>query len=214
MAISQLPSHPGCKLPDEPEPELPPYTYETGMWFVGNLNTGGDARFVKGAFVNGTQFAFLADGQKGLEIINISNSQSPALAYNYNTNGYAKEVFVDSLSSNKYAFISDEDKGLFILNIANPSNPLLHTLIAYPGGVNSSYVKNGFLFVALKQGSVKIININSLPDSVYEVNTYSTQYAVDHIEISDSIAYLLQKSFGLVGDKSKTTNPNFYRRCT
>jgi len=167
------------------------------MWFVGNLNTGGDARYVKGAFVNGVQYAFLADGQKGLEIIDISNPGNPSLAYNYVTNGYVREVYVDSLSSNKYVFLSDENNGLYILNITNPSSAYLDTLISYPGGVNSSYLKNGYLYVALRQSQIKILNLNTLPDSVYEVSTYNSQYIVNHLEISGSIAYLLQGNLGI-----------------
>lgn len=186
----------GCKLPEETEPELPPYTYETGMWFVGKLNTGGDARYVKGAFVNGVQYAFLADGQKGLEIIDISNPKNPLLAYNYVTNGYVREVYIDSISSNKYVFLSDENNGLYILNITNPSAAYLDTLISYPGGVNSAFLNNGYLYVALRQSQVKILNLNSLPDSIYEVSTYTSQYVVNHIEISGSIAYFLQNNMG------------------
>jgi hypothetical protein len=166
------------------------------MWFVGNLSTGGDARYVKGTIVNGTQYAFLADGQKGLEIIDITDPENPTLAYNFVTNGYVSEVNIDSISANKYTFLSDENNGLYILNITNPSAAYLDTVLSYPGGVNSSYLKNGYLYVALGQGQVKILNLNSLPDSVYEVGTYTPQYIVSHIEISGTIAYLLQKNMG------------------
>jgi hypothetical protein len=195
-AIFPLLNLPGCKLPDESEPTLPPITYETGMWYVGKFITNGDARYVKGFIINGIQYAFLADGQEGLEIINISNPQSPSLTYKFATNGFAKEVYIDSLSSNKYAFLSDEDNGLYILDVTNPSNPILDTALAYTGGVNSAYMYNGYLFAALKQGVIKIINLKSLPDSVYEVSTYVPQNLVEHIEISGFNAYLLEKTYG------------------
>jgi hypothetical protein len=187
---------PGCKLPDESEPALPPVTYETGMWYVGKLITNGDARYVNGFIINSIQYAFLADGQKGFEIINISNPLSPALTYSFATNGFAKEVYIDSLSSNKYAFLSDEVNGLYILDVTNPSNPVLDTALAYSGGVNSSYMYNGYLYAALKQGVIKIINVKSLPDSVFEVSTYTPGNPVEHIEISGSNAYLLEKTYG------------------
>jgi hypothetical protein len=184
-------------LPDEPEYEPPPYTYETGMWYVGQLSTGGDSRFVKGYIINGTQYAFLADGQNGLEIINVSNPKNPSLTYKYITNGFLWEVIVDTISSNKYAFLSDEDKGLIVLNVSNPSAPVPDTVLSYPGGVNSSYLKNGYLYAALRQGTVKIINISSLPDSVYEAGTYTPQNTVEHIEISGTTAYLLEGTSGV-----------------
>jgi hypothetical protein len=189
--------HAGCKLPDEPDYEPPPVTYSTGMWYVGQLGTGGDARFVKGYIINGTQYAFLADGQKGLEIINISNPKTPSLTSNYSTGGFVWEVIVDTISSNKYAFLSDEDKGLIILNVTSPSAPVPDTVFSYPGGVNSSCYKNGYLYAALRQGVVKIINASSLPDSVFEAGTYTPQNTVEHIEISGTTAYLLEGTSGV-----------------
>jgi len=183
-------------LQDDSTTEPPPVIIETGMLYVGKLVTNGDARYVKGFIINGTQYAFLADGQKGLEIINVSNPQSPSLTYNFATNGFAKEVFVDTLASNKYAFISDENNGLYILNVTNPSNPVLDTALVYSGGVNSVYLHNGYLYAALKQGAIKIINVNSLPDSVFEVGTYTPQNFVEHIEISGTTAYLSERTYG------------------
>jgi hypothetical protein len=186
----------GCKLPDSSLPDLPPNTNETGMWYVGMLNTSGDARYVKGFIIGAVQYAFLADGQKGLEIIDLSNPQNPSLILNYATNGFAREVYIDSISANKYIFLSDENKGLFIFNTTNPSTTYLDTLIAYTGGANSSYLMNGYLYVALRQGPVKILNLNSLPDSVYEVNTFNPQQSTEHIEISGTKMYLLQSNNG------------------
>jgi hypothetical protein len=166
------------------------------MWFVGKLNTGGDAKFVKGFTVSGVQYAFLADGSKGLEIIDISSPEKPALVYNYSTNGFAEEVHIDSILGNKYLFLSDEQKGLYIINISNPAGAFLDTLIAYSGGVNSSYSMNGFLYVSLRQGDIKILNVNSLPDPVYEVSSYTPLHNVEHIEISGTNMYLLEGTYG------------------
>jgi len=167
------------------------------MYYVGSYKTNGDARCVKGYIVGGIQYAFLADGPKGLHVMDISSPQTPRIVFNYQTNGFAKEVFVDTLKSNSYVFISDETKGLFILNISNPNAVFLDTLLEYTGGVNSCYLKNGYLYASLKQGSIKILNLNSLPDSVYEAGTYSPQNAVEHIEISGSNMYLLEKANGV-----------------
>lgn len=175
------------------------------MWLVGRLSTGGDARDVKGYSINGTPYAFLAGGQKGLEIINITDASKPVLTFSYGTNGFAKEVFVDSVSSNKYAFVSDLNNGLFIFNVTNPSNPVLDTALTYSGGVSSSYLKNGYLYVSLNQSAIKILNVSGLPDSVYEASTYIPQNAVEHIEISGTLAFLLEKNSGC--EITDITNP-------
>jgi hypothetical protein len=182
-------------LPDDTTP-ITPISTETGMWFVGQLATNGDARYVKGFIINGNQYAFLADSQNGLQIIDITNASSPSLKATYKTFGNVKEVYIDSINGNKYAFVSDVTKGLFILNINNLSQPVLDTLITYPG-VNSIKSKNGYLLTALLQNSVKIININSLPDSVYEVSSYIPKNTVEHIEISGNYAYFIERVTGI-----------------
>jgi len=177
-------------------PPLPPDP-GTGMWFVGSLNTGGDARYVKSGIINQIQYAFLADGEKGLEIINISNASSPELTYNFNTGGFVREVLVDTIGNNIYAFLSDKVKGLFILNITNPLSPNLDTNIMYSGGVNSVELKDEYLFVALISGSVKVLDINNIQDSIFEVNTYFPKNPVEHIEISGNTAYFVERITGL-----------------
>lgn len=177
-------------------PPLPPEP-ETGMWFVGSITTGGDARYVKSGIINSTQFAFLADGEKGLEIINISDASNPLLTYNYITGGYVREVLIDTINNNVYAFLSDRIKGLFILNISNPSNPSLDTNIAYAGGVNSVEIKDNYLYAALITVTVKVLNIQNIQDSVFEVFTYFPKNVVEHIKISGNTAYFVERITGI-----------------
>lgn len=198
-----------CNWDDSSLPPLPPEP-GTGMWFVGKLSTGGDARYVKGAIVNQTQYAFLADGEKGLEIINISNASSPVLTHNFNSGGFVREVFIDTINNSIYAFLSDRIKGLFIININNPANPVLDSNILYSGGVNSVNIKNGYLFVALISGTLKVLDISNIQDSVYEVFTYYPKNPVEHIEISGNTAFLIERITGIeFVDISNPSTPVF-----
>jgi hypothetical protein len=186
----------GCQWLDEQIVEDPQFGNESGMWLVGGLYTGGDARSVKGFKIGAVQYAFLADGNKGLNIISITAPENPASVYSFQTNGFTREVFADSIGSNKYVFLADEQKGLFILNATVPSSAFLDTHIAYGGGINSICMKDGYLYVALRQGNIKILNLNSFPDSVIEVGTYTPLNNVEHIEISETNMYLLEGTNG------------------
>jgi len=168
----------------------------TGMWFVGQVNTGGEAVYVKGKIVNGTQYAFVANGSAGLSIVNISNAASPTVTSSYLTNGYTKEIFIDTVNNINYVFASDTIKGLYILNSSNPNSLLLDTLISY-SGVNSVNRKNNYLFVALTNGNLKVLNVSQLPDSVNEVFTYNSANTVNHIEVSNNTAYLIENTTGI-----------------
>jgi len=197
-----------CKLPTEELPPLPPDP-GTGMWKVGQLNTNGDARNVKGHIVNNIQYAFLSDGQNGLQIIDISIPSNPVLVSNFKTFGNVSETFIDSVNGAKYAFISDNTKGLFIINVNNPAVIVLDTNLTY-SGVNSAYAKNGYLYVALAQGNLKVININNLPDTVFEVYNYIPRNPVEHIELYGNTAFLVEKITGLeLVDISVLNSPVF-----
>jgi len=177
------------EVPIIPEPE-------PGMWFVGQISTGGNAVYVKGKIVNGIQYAFVANGSAGLSVVNISNAASPTIASSYQTNGFTKEVFIDTVNNVNYLFASDTVKGLYILNCSNPVSLVLDTLIQYPG-VNSVNRKNNYLYVAMNGGTLKVLNISNLPDSVNEVFSYNTANIVNHIEISNNTAYLVENISGI-----------------
>ena len=184
----------GCKPLDETS-EIPVYTDPgTGMWYVGKLITGGNAFYVKGYTINNIQYAFLADGPKGLNIINVTNGVSPVLVSNYYTGGSAVEVFIDSLNGRPYAFLSDTEKGLFIIDVSYPSSPLLVTNISFPG-ISTVCRKDSVLFAA-GNTDVKILNISGMP-AVTEIGTYTAVNKVNHIEISGNVCYLVENITGL-----------------
>lgn len=187
----------GCDLTSNPEvPPLPPDP-GTGMWFVGSLATGGDARGVKGYIINHVQYAFLADGNNGLEIIDLTNSSTPVLTANFKTSGFAKEVYVDTINQKTYAFVSDNVKGLFIINVSNPGSPILDTLLAYVNGAQSSFSKNKNLFVAAEQNKIYSLDISFLPDSIKTLSVYNAKSSIEHIEINGQTGYLAEKSNGM-----------------
>ena len=90
---------------------------------VGTFDTPGNAKSVQ---VVGN-YAYVADGNSGLQVIDISNPQNPVLKSSYNDNypsgGFysAEEVEVDG----DYAYIAARGVGLEIVDISNPSNPIL-----------------------------------------------------------------------------------------
>ena len=80
------------------------------------FDTAGDAYY--DVAVSG-DYAYVADYDTGLRIINISNPASPSEAGFFDTGGLASGVAV----SGSYAYVADDSSGLRILNIANPASP-------------------------------------------------------------------------------------------
>ncbi len=63
-------------------------------------------------------YAFIAEGNAGLEIVDISNASNPIKAGSYNTNSFVYQV----KPSANYAYVAADTAGLRILNIQNMNN--------------------------------------------------------------------------------------------
>lgn len=88
---------------------------------VSTLDTDGDTKAVT-VF---DKYAFLADGDKGLKIINISDPSSPALIGSFDTPGDASRVWIREASTNTvYAYIADGDKGIRAIDVSDPTLPV------------------------------------------------------------------------------------------
>ncbi|MCW9681958.1 DUF4347 domain-containing protein, partial [Dolichospermum planctonicum UHCC 0167] len=88
---------------------------------VGNYNTPGYAKDVQ---IVGS-YAYVADNDSGLQIIDISNPTNPTRKGSYDTSDY----FLDSAQGvqvvGNYAYVAYLDSGLQIIDISNPTTPTL-----------------------------------------------------------------------------------------
>ena len=128
---------------------------------VGTFDTPGNAKSVQ---VVGN-YAYVADGNSGLQIIDISNPQNPVLKSSYNDNypsdyHSAEEVEVDG----NYAYIAAGSGGLEIVDISNHENPIL------TGSYDQGILSSSSIF---KQGLS--VYINDWPD-VFVVDVSDPEY--------------------------------------
>ncbi|NCT52976.1 MAG: hypothetical protein GPJ04_17640, partial [Microcystis aeruginosa G13-03] len=129
---------------------------------VGTFDTPGNAKSVQ---VVGN-YAYVADGNSGLQIIDISNPQNPVLKSSYNDNypsdyHSAEEVEVDG----NYAYIAAGSGGLEIVDISNHENPIL------TGSYDQGILSSSSIF---KQGLS--VYINDWPD-VFVVDVSDPEYS-------------------------------------
>ena len=83
-----------------------------GPWTCGSYNTPDDASDV---YVAGS-YAYVADGDSGLQIIDISDPANPILVGTYDTSGFADDVYVVG----SHAYVADRDSGLQIVKLPPP----------------------------------------------------------------------------------------------
>jgi hypothetical protein len=73
-------------------------------------------------------YAYVANDESGLKVIDVSNPDSPRVVASYDTLGFAWGVTV----SGNYAYEADSGAGLQIIDISDPTHP------QYAGGYNTT----------------------------------------------------------------------------
>jgi len=168
--------------------DIPTDTSITNPTLVATYHTPDQAL---GVYVNGN-YAYVADGISGLQIIRIFSPSSPSLSGTYNTPGSANEVYVNG----NYAYVADGNSGLQIINISTPSNPTLtgtYNTSDYAYGV---YVSGNYAYVADGNSGLQIINI-STPSNPTLTGTYNTSGHAYGVYVSGNYAYVADGDSGL-----------------
>jgi murein DD-endopeptidase MepM/ murein hydrolase activator NlpD len=167
--------------------------------FISSIDTPNYARGVK---VSGN-YAYIADGESGLRIIDITDTDNPNEISSYNTPGDAKKVTL----SGSYAYIADYTSGLRIINISTPSNPIESGYYDSPGDARDVYVNETYAYLADGYSGLRIINISD-PSNPYEIGFFDTQGSAYGIDVKDQIAYVADFTGGLrIIDCSDPNNP-------
>lgn len=147
-------------------------------------------------FVRGN-YAYVADYDFGLFIIDVSNPQSPYLISSCATPGSARDIFV----SGNYAYIADHYDGLRIIDVSNPFTP--HEIGAYTASifVNGVYVRDNYAYVAYgggMYGHLRILDVSD-PTSPISVGYYYLNNSEDmnNVFVKDNYAYVANSFAGL-----------------
>jgi hypothetical protein len=148
-------------------------------------------------------YAFLASGEKGLQVIDVSDPTSPQLAGGYDTPGNAH----DALVSGNHAFVADGWEGLKVIDISDPTSPQL------AGGYDRLLPALGIAvdgdnaYVASEDTGLQVINISD-PTSPQLVGSYDTPGKACGVVVSGNHAFVADRVGGLqVIDISDSTSP-------
>ena len=177
-----------------------PVSASSHINLIGQRDTPGNSEGVYVYAVNNLNYAFVADGASGLQVINVSFPGSPTIVGNYNTVGEANDVFISRINGVPYAFISDGFGGYTILDVSNVQNPILNSLINFPDDyVNTSYVdsSNRVAYVGTQQGNLVVFDLSALPNAVVLLGGDTTAAGINGIQVSNNYAYLAIGELGL-----------------
>ena len=137
-----------------------------GPVLVAQTSTVGSAQDI---FVVG-KYAYVAAGEMGLQIFDISNPYKPSLVGGFDSAGSAQGVFVRG----NYAYLADGKEGLRVVNITDPKSPKETGGLAprnpqgakkpqgdegVQPGATDVYVVGNYAFVACGIGGLQIVDV-------------------------------------------------------
>jgi hypothetical protein len=162
-----------------------------------------NVHWVLGVAVSGN-YAFLADQDYGLLIIDISDPANPTLLGTYDVPSYTKNVVV----SGDYAFVADDHSGLYVIDIADPENPSLLGSYDTPGRCYDIAVAGDYAYVADFTAGLHVFDISdpAIPDSVGNYETPAT-FAAKGVKVSGDYAFVADGDGLRVIDISDPLNP-------
>jgi hypothetical protein len=137
-------------------------------------------------------YAFVADGNSGLQIIDITDVTTPTLLGSYDTPGDARSVTV----AGDCAFVADGGWGLQVIDISNPATPTLLGTYDTPDYAMGVTVAGDYAFVADDEFEFLVIDISD-PTSPTLFGTYSTPGWAKDVTVSGDYAFVADGPSGL-----------------
>jgi len=110
--------------------------------FANNVDVSGD-------------YAYVAAGATGLQVVDVSNPNAPTLVSSENTPGNANDVVVVG----DLAYVADGSSGLQIIDISDPLDPIIIKAVDTPGVAQDVAVKDNLALVADGSAGLQIIDI-------------------------------------------------------
>ncbi|MDP8240375.1 MAG: choice-of-anchor D domain-containing protein, partial [Candidatus Hatepunaea meridiana] len=167
---------------------------------LGHYDTPGIAN---GVFISG-DYAYIADGENGLGIVDVSDPENPNEVGRCDTPDFAYSV----TTSGNYAFVADNNAGLRIIDISDPENPNEIGYYDTPGEARAVEVVNDYAFIANGWEGFRVIDISNLEEP-QEVAVYDTPWTPWDVAISGELAYVADGTGGLrIIDISDPENPD------
>ena len=143
---------------------------------------------------------YVADGESGLKIIDVTNPASPQLRGSLDTPGWAQNVAL----SGSTAYIADRTGGLRIVDVSNPLAPVelaAMTAAALGGGVEGIAVSGNTAYVGAGAGGLVVVNVTSPAAPAILGRYQATDFIAQDVDVLDSTAYVADGGKNVVAVK-------------
>ena len=167
---------------------------------VGFCTTGGQATDVQ---VHGN-YAYVANWDSGVAIIDVSDPANPQLVGTYQTVGQAD----DCDAAGDYLSIADRTVGLVVLNISDPSTPTLEGSVAARSTYSNALVSDGdYVYFADGNNGVGVYDISD-PANPFETGFSGDAYPELDVTKDGNRVYSADRQLGIhIFDVSSPSSP-------
>lgn len=138
-------------------------------------------------------YAYIAAGEAGVHVIDISSPQHPVEIGSYTSPAPARRITL----AGSYAYVAASHAGMRVLDISQPSQPVEVSFIDTPGEANEiavsgnyAYIADGYTSITYYLGGLRIIDVTN-PLAPQEVSFLEPGVDISRIEIRGNYAYLL-----------------------
>jgi hypothetical protein len=137
-------------------------------------------------------YAYVANGLNGLQVIDISDPANPTYAGGYYTPWIARAVAI----SGDHAYVVDEDAGLQVIDISDPAAPAYAGGYDTPGIATDVAISGDYAFVADHDSGLYVVDISdpAVPAYAGSYNTPGEAWGVvvdgDYAFVADGVSGL------------------------
>ena len=108
------------------------------------------------------QYAFLADGQSGIHVLDVSDPENPVQLNQLNTH-YAYGVDL----SGDYLYVADWTNGLLVYNVTDPSSPVLVARLEEADWAEKVHISGNRAYVACYNEGLKVVDVSNPANPVF-----------------------------------------------
>ncbi|NQT35693.1 choice-of-anchor D domain-containing protein, partial [bacterium] len=142
-------------------------------------------------YVDG-DFAYVADDEAGLRIIDIYNPEDLYEVGSYDSDGNCSGVVV----VDNYAYVADGSGGMLVVDLSSPQEPELLAVVETPGEALNVDIAGDYVYIADGESGLRIINIYD-PERPAEVGHCDTPGGARGVAVQGDFAYIADDIRGL-----------------
>jgi hypothetical protein len=147
-------------------------------------------------------YAYIADGDSGLSVMDISSPSAPSLAGYCNTQSYAYDLALSDTFP--YVYLANGDSGLRIINISVPATPGSVGCYLTAGAAQGVACSEPYIYVAAAGAGLRILSLNGglheegyldLPGWAYRIAAYGNYvYVADWYDLTAGSVWVVDVS--------------------